>query len=120
MGLFAALLNGFCGIWYGTYILNYNPGWELAIFPIWNIINGFVLIGNVREDIDFGEKTISDENVSFRKLLVGTILVTIIFLSCQLYFKLVWAATFSICMVWVSNLNKAVNKTLLKLEISIR
>lgn len=117
MILFAAILNGFCGIWYGTYILVHTPGYALAVFPVWNIISGYILIASLRSHSGFDQRIISDENISLKKLIVNSIIVTALFLICQVYFQLVWAATFSICMVWITNLNKAVDATLLKLDI---
>ncbi len=120
MMFFAAILNGFSGLWYGTYILVHHPGWGLTLFPIWNIFSGFILISLLRDhSFNFEEKVISDKNISLKKLLIGVFIVTILFLICELYFQLVWAATFSICMVWISNLGKTINSVLIKLDITI-
>ena len=72
MIFFAAIINGFIGLWYGTYILVNNAGWGLSLFPVWNVISGYFLIGSLRTP-DIEGICISDENVSLQKLLLGTI-----------------------------------------------
>ncbi len=106
MIFFAAIINGFSGLWYGTYILVHNSGWALSLFPIWNIISGYILISSLRAP-DIEELTISDENVSFNKVIAGTIAVTLIFLICHIGLELVWAGTFSICVIWATNINSS-------------
>ena len=118
MILFAAIVNGYSGIWYGTYILVNNAGWGLLPFPVWNIISGYILIASVRAT-DIEEITISDANVSFKKLLVGTLVVTILFLICHFLFKLVWAGTFSICIAWATNLNSSINTIMSRQQLNI-
>jgi hypothetical protein len=108
MIFFAAIINGFSGLWYGTYILVNNSSWGLSPFPIWNIISGYILISSLRAS-DIEVLTISDENVTFRKLILGTLIVTAIFLTCHIIFQLVWAATFSICVAWITNIEKPLN-----------
>ena len=113
------LLIAFITIWIiNTHMFVILDLWQkFTLLPILNIISGAILIGALRSDPDLGEKAISDENVSLKRLLIGTFIITIIFLICQLYFELIWAATFSICMVWIGNLERAVNSIFLKHNI---
>ena len=104
MVFFAAILNGFSGIWAGTYIL-YNPvAWGLSLFPLCNIISGFILLALLRGG-GIDEGCIDDDNVSVKRVLSIIIIVTGIFSICHFYFNLVWAINFSICMTWSTNIN---------------
>lgn len=107
MLLFAAfVLCGFSGIWGGTYMLVHSPGW-LTIFPIWNIMNGWVLLSALRGGI-LSEDNISDRNVELSQVISSTIIVSIVFFSGYFWLKLNWAVTFSICITWVTTLNKSI------------
>jgi hypothetical protein len=70
MLIFAVLLTGFSGIWGGTYMLVHSPGW-LMVFPLWNIISGWILIGSLKGG-SITEDNISDEkwSHSFEQLTV--------------------------------------------------
>ena len=104
MVFFAAILNGFSGIWGGTYILINSNGWGLSIFPLWNIINGFFLLALLRGG-GIDEDCIDDDNVPLKRVLFSMILVTGIYSICHFYFDFVWAISFSICMTWSTNIN---------------
>ena len=104
MVFFAAILNGFSGIWGGTYILVNPVGWGLSLFPLWNITNGFILLVLLRGG-SIDEGCVDDDNVPVKRVLFSMIIVTGIFLICHYYFNLVWAINFSICMTWSTNIN---------------
>jgi hypothetical protein len=108
MIFFAAIINGFSGIWGGTYILIHSSGWALSIFPIWNIVSGYILLGLLRDD-DIEEECIGDKNVSLIQVLAGSIIIFGIFSLCHFVFNLIWSATFSICIVWATNINSRFN-----------
>ncbi len=103
MLFFAVLINAFSGIWGGTYLLLREWG-LLNIFPIWNIINGVLLMGMLRGGV-LNETNISDENVTFPELLVGSMGVSLLYFFCHFIFQLNWAGTFSICVTYATNAN---------------
>jgi len=108
MMFFAAIINGFTGIWGGTYILVHSNEWTLSVFPIWNIISGYILIGLLRTS-NIEEECIADENVTIGQILLSSTIVTGIFYVCHYVFVLNWAMTFSISVAWATNLSSPVN-----------
>lgn len=118
MVFFAAIINGFSGIWGGTYLLLHSSGWALSIFPIWNIISGYILLGLLRAD-EIEEECIGDENVSLTQVLVGSIIILGIFSICHFVFNLIWSATFSICIVWSTNINSTFNSLIFRERIKL-
>ena len=112
MVFFAGILCGFAGILGGSFVL-LNSQKVLAIFPIWNIINGCILLGALRGGT-LSEENIRDENAELGEVITGTIIVSFVFLICYFFFKLNWATTFSICIVWVTTLNSSINSIVLK------
>ena len=117
MLFFAAITCGFSGIWGGTYML-LNSKNILIVFPIWNIISGWILISSLRSN-NLNEDNVSDENVHLGKVLLGLIIITGIFFLCYSFLKLNWATTFSICLVWVTTLNSTVNSLFIRERIKI-
>ena len=115
MLVFAAFTCAFSGIWGATYMLLNSSGW-ITIFPIWNLITSYILLGAPKAQT-LGENFISDENVSLIEVVLSTIFVSSIFFICYIYFKLNWAATFSICIVWATTFNNTINSLLLRKEI---
>ena len=107
---FAVMANGLSGIAAGAYLL---PGtWGLlAVFPIWNMINGLLLLLMYRFGI-VDETLISDEAPSAVQLIAGGLAVTATFVICQFVFDLNWAITFSICVAYATNLNQVVGHVL--------
>lgn len=118
MMFFAAIINGFTGIWGGTYILVHSGGWGLSVFPIWNIISGYMLIGLLRTS-NIEEECIGDEDVTFLQILMSTTVVSAIFYICHYVFVLNWAMTFSICVAWATNLNSSLNLLVFKERIKL-
>ena len=112
MVIFAGILCGFAGIWGGTFMLMNSPG-ILTIFPIWNIICGWVLLSALRGG-GLSEDNVSDENVKLNAVISGTVVISIVFIVCPFTFKLNWATTFSICIAWVTTANRPVNSILAK------
>jgi hypothetical protein len=113
MLLFAVIINGFSGIWAGSYFLQYSRG-VFAVFPILNIINGFYLLMMLRAG-EMNEQNISDENATINQVIVCSIVVFILFILCQFVFGFVWAETLSICVVYSTNFNLTVNGIILRL-----
>jgi hypothetical protein len=107
MLFYTVIINGFTGIWAGYFALENTKG-LLIIFPILNIINGFILFSLLRgKGID--ERNISDENVSIKEVLIGTLIVTLVFFLCHFVFETNWAITLSICVAYSTNFSSKIN-----------
>ncbi len=107
MLIFAILANAISGIVAGLYVLkNDNARNWLIIFPIWNIINGALLLIMLRFKI-IDEECISDREANITEVIIGLTAVLIIFLFCNYIFKLHWAVTFSICVIYTTSFDKA-------------
>ncbi len=103
MLFFAAIVNGLSGIAAGMHILKDSHG-ILIVFPIWNIVNGALLLLLYRlEYID--ESSIIDDNATTFQVISGSMVVVAILIVCRFIFKMYWAVTFSICVTYASNLN---------------
>jgi hypothetical protein len=106
MLLLAVTVNAATGIVAGIYMIKESPGW-LLLFPIWNIINGALLILMLRCNI-IDEQCIADRDATAIQIILGLIAVLVIFAFCNYVFKLHWAITFSICIIYATSFDKAV------------
>jgi hypothetical protein len=106
MMLFAVTMNAASGIIAGLYMWKHFRGW-LVIFPIWNIVNGILLLLMLRLKI-IDEECISDRNMTAAQVIIGLAAVLSIFALCNFVFHLYWAITFSICIVYTTSFDKAV------------
>jgi hypothetical protein len=103
MLFFAAIVSGLSGLVAGIHILKDSHG-ILIVFPIWNIINGALLLLLYRfEYID--ESSIIDDNATTFQVISGSIVVVATSIVCRFVFKMYWAITFSICVTYASNFN---------------
>ena len=104
---FAVLTNAGTGIISGWYVLNSShiQNWQI-IFPMWNIINGILLLVMLRFRI-VDEECISDRDATAGQVFRGLIAVIVIFIFCNYVFKLHWAITFSICIIYTTSFDKA-------------
>jgi hypothetical protein len=107
MLLFAVLTNAGTGIISGWYVLNSSriQNWQI-IFPLWNFINGVLLLLMLRFRI-IDEECISDRDATAREVFLGLFAVIVIFIFCNYVFKLHWAITFSICIIYATSFDKA-------------
>ncbi|MCJ7730205.1 MAG: hypothetical protein MUO27_10065 [Sedimentisphaerales bacterium] len=105
---FAVLTNIVTGIIAGVYTLTNSvvADW-LIVFPIWNVINGLVLLFMVFLKV-IDEECISDRDASITEVIIGLIAVLVIFIFCNFVFKLYWAITFSICIIYTTSFDRAV------------
>jgi hypothetical protein len=106
MLIFAVLTNAGTGIISGWYVLSSSiiRDW-LIIFPLWNIINGVLLIVMLRLKI-IDEDCISDRNATLKEVVIGLLAVLTVFILCNYVFKLHWAIILSICIVYTTSLDK--------------
>ena len=118
MLFFAVILNGFSGIWGGTYIIINSMSWGLSFFPLWNIINGFILLAGLRGSA-INEDCIDDRNVSLKRLLSSSVIISALFYVCHFYFGFVWAITLSICVTWATNLNNLTDSLIERAKLNI-
>jgi len=107
MLFFAVLANAITGIAAGVHVIKSTDthNW-LLVFPLWNIINGVLLLLMLRGKI-IDERCISDRDATIQEVIIGLIAVLVIFVFCNYVFNLHWAITFSICIVYTTSFDKA-------------
>ena len=76
------------------------------IFPIWNLINARIL-GQMLISGVINEDCVSDRRATPHQVFLGLAAVIAIFLFCNYTFKLYWAITFSICTVYTTSFDRA-------------
>ncbi len=103
MFFFAIFVNGFSGVVAGIHMLKDSHG-ILMVFPIWNIVNGALLLLMYRFEI-IDESSIVDDNATAFQVISGSMVVVATFIVCRFVFEMYWAITFSICVTYASNLN---------------
>jgi hypothetical protein len=112
MLFFAVLTCAFSGFRAGTYMLFNSAGW-IAIFPLWNMITCYFLVVAWKTE-EVNEDNINDENARLIEVISSIVILSLIFFLCNNHFKLNWAATFSICIVWATTFNNTINSILLR------
>jgi hypothetical protein len=107
MLFFAVAANAGTGIISGWYVIKNSDvhNWQL-VFPIWNIINGVLLLLMLRLKI-IDEECISDRDANATEVVISMAAVLIIFALCNYVFKLYWAITFSICIIYTTSFDRA-------------
>jgi hypothetical protein len=107
MLFFAVAANAGTGIISGWYVIKNSDvhNWQL-VFPIWNIINGVLLLLMLRLKI-IDEECISDRDANATEVVISMVAVLIIFALCNYVFKLYWAITFSICIIYTTSFDRA-------------
>jgi DNA-directed RNA polymerase subunit RPC12/RpoP len=79
--------------------------WRI-IFPLWNFANAVFLILMVRFGI-IDHRCIIDRKAGLFQVLLGMTAVAVIFLICNYVLKMYWAITFSICIVYTTSFDRA-------------
>jgi hypothetical protein len=104
---FAILANAGTGIISGWYVIKNSEvhNWQL-VFPMWNIANGALLLLMLRLKV-IDEKCISDREAAPVQIILGLAAVLVIFILCNYVFKLYWPITFSICIVYTTSFDRA-------------
>lgn len=116
MLFFAVLVTVVTGFSAGRPML--SGGWTLlAIFPLWNIANGLLLLilvplGVVDHDCLTGEKA------GFRQVLLATVSITLLILACHYLFKRAPLTTFSIAVVYTMSLHNVIRRLLARKQRS--
>lgn len=114
---FAVLTNAGTGIVTGWYVIKTGVvhNW-LLVFPIWNIINGVLILLMVSLRV-IDEECISDRKATPIQIVLGLTAVLAIFIFCNYVFKLYWAVTFSICIVYTTSFDRALQNVFPGLEV---
>jgi DNA-directed RNA polymerase subunit RPC12/RpoP len=107
MLFFAVLANAVTGIIAGVYVIKNTTAHDwLLVFPIWNIVNGALLLLMLRFRI-IDEECISDRDATASEVIIGLAAVFVILIFCNYVFKLHWAITFSICIIYATSFDRA-------------
>ncbi|MBN2020016.1 MAG: hypothetical protein JW749_07315 [Sedimentisphaerales bacterium] len=102
---FAVVTNGLIGLAAAKYMVENSEGW-LLLFPVWNAINSALLLLMWRFRI-IDERCFIDRNASSFQVIFGLMAILVIFIFCNYIFKLYWAITFSICIVYTTSFDRA-------------
>jgi DNA-directed RNA polymerase subunit RPC12/RpoP len=109
MAFFAVTTNFLSGIAVAFYTaveaFELKKTW-LYVFPVWTIVNSFLLILKCRS-IDKNEEVIAEENASLGEIIIGLVVLMAVFGICHYGFDIRWPFTLSICVVYATNLSKA-------------
>ena len=73
-----------------------------AVFPLWNIANGILMLLLLRAGI-INTECIADRDAKLWEVFLGLIILCVVFVICQYGFKMHWAVTYSICIVYSTN-----------------
>jgi hypothetical protein len=108
MLFFAILTNAISGIFASAYVLSKSADAPciFILLPLWNIMNCIILLVLFRMGV-INPDNISDEDVRPFETLLGFIIILAIFAVCQFAFKLYWAITFSICVIYATSFSDA-------------
>jgi hypothetical protein len=106
MLLFAVVVTAGTGIYSGLMILRESKGW-LLIFPIWNIINGVILLVLLRFGV-LDTDCIVENDFNFLQVLVSAVSVGIILGLCHYVFKMHWVISYSVCVCYTITINDAI------------
>ncbi len=106
MLFFAVAANAFTGIIAGSHVLMNNDTNNLLIlFPLWNIINGIIMLLLFRGGF-INERCIADRDARAVEVILGLLSVIVIFILCNYVFKMHWAITFSICIIYTTSFDR--------------
>lgn len=111
MLFFAVIVNVVSGIAAGMHMLKDSHGF-LMLFPVWNIINGVLLLLMYKFHI-VDESSIVDDNAAPFQVVLGSIVIVTALVVCRFFFEMYWATTFSICVSYATNINGTVRAFLL-------
>ena len=112
MMVFVVMANAITGIMAGWYVMKNSNAcdWRL-IFPIWNLVNGVFLLLMLFFNI-VNEECVSDRHATPAQIIFGLTAVFIIFAICNYVFKFYWAITFSVCVIYTTSFDRALQNVL--------
>ena len=106
MLFFAVFVNAISGISAGLHVLEQDGINPLAIFPLWNLANGLLLIFMYRFEFIREETSIIDDNANFIQAAIGLMIVGVVIVISRHFFELHWSLTFSMCVAYSSNFDR--------------
>jgi ABC-type proline/glycine betaine transport system permease subunit len=112
MMLFAVITNAIIGIVAGIYIVRECPVW-LLVFPVLNIINCVFILIMIDARI-LNETCIIERKTTPARAVLGLITTIVIFVLCNYVLNLNWAVTFSVCIIYATNFEKALQNVLFR------
>ncbi len=104
MLVFAIVVTASTGLYAGWLMLRQSRGW-LMLFPIWNILNAYLLILSSMIAVD--TNCVTDEPASFAQLVITAICVPVLLAVCE-YYGLHWSVTFSIAVAYTMSVHNAI------------
>jgi DNA-directed RNA polymerase subunit RPC12/RpoP len=106
MLFFAVMINAYSGIIAGIHVISNiaDSNW-LLIFPIWNIVNSLLMLSMFYMEV-IDEECISDRKITLFRFCLGLIAILGIFFVCNYIFKLYWAITYSICIIYTTSFDR--------------
>lgn len=104
---FAIITNILTGIVAAIYVIKNTDAhnWQL-IFPIWNIANAVVLYLMLEINL-IDENCIIDRQATPAEIILGMAATIIIVMVCNYLFRFHWSITFSICIVYTTSIDRA-------------
>jgi DNA-directed RNA polymerase subunit RPC12/RpoP len=108
MLFFAILVTMITGVSAGRPMLSGGYG-ALAIFPLWNAVNGFLLLALAGLRI-LDDDCLTDEAAGWRQVLLATVAVTLLVAVCHYLFKLDTLTTFSIAVAYTMSLHHMIRR----------
>jgi len=109
MAFFAVTTNFISGIAVAFYTaveaFELKKTW-LYVFPVWTIVNSFLLILKCHA-IDKNEEVIAEENASLGEIIIGLVVLMAVFGICHYGFDIHWPFTLSICVAYATSFSKA-------------
>lgn len=110
MLLFAVFVTAGTGIYSGWLVLKEAKDW-MMIFPIWNIVNGGILLYLLRDGV-LDTDCIVENEFNHWQVLASVFCVGTILAACNYYFKMHWAISYSICACYTLTINDTVQHLL--------
>ena len=109
---FMIVVNVFIGMSASNYLMNSSHGLSV-IFPLVNYFNALFLAFAFRYDI-INSGSILNIQAKKSEILIGSIVVIAIFLYSRYVLDNYWAMTFSICLVYATNVNNFIRKIIIR------
>jgi len=106
MLFFAILVNGISAVAAGLHVIEIDSFDWMMLFPLWNLINGIILIALYRCDHITEENAIIDDNATIPQAMLGLLIIAATIAVGHVIFQLYWAMTFSMCVTYASNFDR--------------
>ncbi len=116
MLFFAVAISAATGLYAGWLILKAatHPLW--SIVALWNLIYAGLLIlkfEHVVVEDELDGDYVSDTDATLGEIIFGSVSVLVVLLACNYWFDLPWAITYSVCIAYITSLDRALRKVCL-------